>query len=103
MSEPPGITRRRFCGVAAATLAAGPIGLLSSSRRLNAMTEATTGIAQKTGDATAIRPFRISFPEAALTDLRKRINATKWPEPETVTDASQGVQFATMQKLARYW
>src|SRR5262245_53590656 len=50
-----------------------------------------------------IRPFRLNFPEEALVDLRRRINGTQWPERETVTDASQGVQFATMQKLARYW
>src|SRR5712671_3955723 len=47
--------------------------------------------------------FRWMFPEAELTELRRRINATKWPERETVTDASQGVQLATIQKLARYW
>ena len=52
---------------------------------------------------TAIRPFRINIPEADLTELRRRINATKWPERETVTDASQGVQLATIQALARYW
>jgi pimeloyl-ACP methyl ester carboxylesterase len=51
----------------------------------------------------AVRPFHINIPEEALVDLRKRIAATKWLERETVTDASQGVQFATMQKLARYW
>ena len=55
-------------------------------------------------EATAIRPFQVvSVPEAELTDLRRRINATRWPERETVTDASQGVQLATMQALARYW
>jgi pimeloyl-ACP methyl ester carboxylesterase len=54
-------------------------------------------------DGTAIRPFHVNFPEAELTDLRRRINATKWPERELVSDASQGVQLATMQKLARYW
>ena len=53
--------------------------------------------------ADAIRPFQANFPEAELTELRKRINATKWPERETVTDASQGVQLATIQALARYW
>ena len=42
-------------------------------------------------------------PEAELTELRRRINATRWPERETVTDATQGVQLATMEKLARYW
>jgi pimeloyl-ACP methyl ester carboxylesterase len=54
-------------------------------------------------DKTAIRPFRVNVAEAELTELRRRINATKWPERETVTDASQGVQLATMQALARYW
>ena len=54
-------------------------------------------------EATAIRPFHVNFPEADLTELRRRINATRWPERETVTDSSQGVQLATIQKLARYW
>ena len=51
----------------------------------------------------AIRPFHVNFPEEALVDLRRRIAATRWPEKETVTDASQGVPLATMQKLAHYW
>ena len=54
-------------------------------------------------EASAIRPFHVSFPEAELTDLRRRVNATRWPERETVTDATQGVQLATVQKLADYW
>ena len=54
-------------------------------------------------DKDAIRPFHINVPEAALVDLRRRIEATKWPDRETVADESQGVQLATMQKLARYW
>jgi pimeloyl-ACP methyl ester carboxylesterase len=54
-------------------------------------------------DANAIRPFHVSFPERELTDLRRRVNATKWPEPETVTDATQGVQLPTIQRLADYW
>src|SRR5512145_2290802 len=53
---------------------------------------------------TAIRPFQVpTVPEAELVDLRRRINATRFPERETVPDASQGVQLATIQKLARYW
>jgi len=52
---------------------------------------------------TAIRPFRIDIPEEELADLRQRVLATRWPERETVTDQSQGVQLATMQELARYW
>src|SRR4029077_8823378 len=51
----------------------------------------------------AIRPFTIDFPKEALVDLRRRINATKWPEREQVADDSQGVQLDTIQKLARYW
>ena len=57
-------------------------------------------------DNKAIRPFQINFPvapQSALDDLRKRVAATRWPEKETVTDQSQGVQLATMQKLASYW
>jgi len=54
-------------------------------------------------DKNAIRPFRVNVPEAELIELRRRINATQWPEREPVADQSQGVQLATMQKLARYW
>src|SRR5215470_5243560 len=59
-------------------------------------TEGSTG-------ATAIRPFRIEFPEEDLTDLRRRIGATRWHSQELVADRSQGVQLATIQELARYW
>jgi pimeloyl-ACP methyl ester carboxylesterase len=65
------------------------------------MTEGT----QQTGssDNAAVRPFNVGFPETELTDLRRRVNATRWPERETVTDDSQGVRLAMMQDLARYW
>src|SRR5438034_8144115 len=53
--------------------------------------------------ATEIRPFHVDIPEEKLTDLRRRVAATRWPEKETVNDQSQGVQLATMQKLASYW
>src|SRR5688500_19027949 len=52
---------------------------------------------------TSIRPFRVNVSEDALVDLRQRITAARWPEKELVNDASQGVQLATMQKLAQYW
>jgi pimeloyl-ACP methyl ester carboxylesterase len=55
------------------------------------------------GENTVIRPFQIGFPEADLIDLRRRVNATRWPERETVMDDSQGVPLAMMQELARYW
>ncbi len=54
-------------------------------------------------EATAIRPFRVDVPEAELTELRRRINAARLPEKETVVDFSQGVPLATVQKLAKYW
>jgi pimeloyl-ACP methyl ester carboxylesterase len=50
-----------------------------------------------------VRPFRFRAPEAALTDLKRRIAATKWPSQELVPDAAQGVKLATMRKLAAYW
>jgi pimeloyl-ACP methyl ester carboxylesterase len=57
----------------------------------------------QTTDKNAIRPFQVSFPEEDLVDLRRRIKATRWPDREQVKDATQGVQLATMQKLADYW
>src|SRR6201993_2919656 len=55
-------------------------------------------------DKSAIRPFpKVKVPETELTELRRRINATRWPERETVTDTTQGVQLATAQALASYW
>jgi pimeloyl-ACP methyl ester carboxylesterase len=53
--------------------------------------------------ATEIRPFHVDVSEEDLDDLRRRIAATRWPERETVSDQSQGVQLATIQELARYW
>jgi pimeloyl-ACP methyl ester carboxylesterase len=68
------------------------------------METATTQLGTPTATGKdAIRPFRMTFPEEALTDLRRRIAATIWPEKETVADQSQGPQLATVQKLARYW
>jgi pimeloyl-ACP methyl ester carboxylesterase len=68
------------------------------------MTQTTnTQQGNKQASDNAIRPFHVNVPEPDLTELRRRIAATKWPERETVTDASQGVQLATTQALARYW
>jgi hypothetical protein len=63
----------------------------------------TTQQGSKQADKNAVRPFHVEVPEAELIELRERISSTKWPEQETVTDASQGVQLATTQALARYW
>jgi pimeloyl-ACP methyl ester carboxylesterase len=67
---------------------------------------AKTSVTQReqAADKSAIRPFpKVNVPEAELSELRRRINATRWPERETVTDATQGVQLATTQALANYW
>src|SRR4051794_13017270 len=56
-----------------------------------------------TSSGDAIRPFSFSFPQADLDDLRRRVTATRFPDKEIVTDTTQGVQLATMQKLAKYW
>ncbi len=88
MSLKPSSTTRR--GILGAAAAAGAVGFLPGRRAAAA-------------ESSAIRPFRINIPEAALTDLRRRIAETPWPEKQTVADASQGVQLATMQKIARYW
>jgi pimeloyl-ACP methyl ester carboxylesterase len=68
------------------------------------MTETITtpALASAAEDST-IRQFEVDVPEEELVDLRRRIAATQWPERETVADDSQGVQLATMQKLAAYW
>jgi pimeloyl-ACP methyl ester carboxylesterase len=60
-----------------------------------------TAVGEQTG--SAIRPFHVDVPEEALTELRRRLAATRWPSRELVTDRSQGVQLATTQELARYW
>jgi pimeloyl-ACP methyl ester carboxylesterase len=68
------------------------------------MKTSTTTLDTAPGSAAdAIRTFRVQVPDEALTDLRRRIAATRWPERETVTDRSQGVQLATLRELARYW
>ncbi|CDY76932.1 Epoxide hydrolase [Caballeronia glathei] len=97
---PQTASRRRFIGAAAAAVVAGSLSRLAFADTNQAITQ----VAQSTGsDKTALRPLRVHVPESRLVELRRRIKATRWPERETVTDASQGVQLATMQKLARYW
>jgi pimeloyl-ACP methyl ester carboxylesterase len=83
--------RRRLLGTAAMGIAVtGAASLLPAHLATAAQ-----------GDA--IRPFRINVPEEQLVELRRRIAATRWPDRETVMDETQGVQLATIQKLARYW
>jgi pimeloyl-ACP methyl ester carboxylesterase len=70
----------------------------SSADTLDAVTEPPGA-----GGGAAIRPFRMTFSDAELADLRRRLAATRWPEREVVGDATQGVQLATMQQLVQYW
>jgi pimeloyl-ACP methyl ester carboxylesterase len=76
------------------------VGLAALAATVVGMASTSAAAADKNA---AIRPFKVNVPEADLAELRRRIVATKWPEPEPVPDASQGVQLATMQKLAHYW
>ena len=92
MSAMPSTPSRRT--VLATSAAAGAVNLLSGG---------AGAAADNTDERTAIRPFSFHAPEAKLADLYRRLDATQWPEREQVTDASQGVQLATMQELARYW
>jgi pimeloyl-ACP methyl ester carboxylesterase len=66
-------------------------------------TRSTSPKPREAAEEPRIRPFRFQASDDALVDLRRRIKATKWPEKEAVSDATQGVQLATMQKLAQYW
>lgn len=97
MQEISSLKRRRFCEVAAATVATAGLSSLLISKRSAAMDDV------KSSDKAAVRPFRVNVPEADLVDLRRRIKAARLPEKETVSDFSQGVPLATIQKVASYW
>jgi pimeloyl-ACP methyl ester carboxylesterase len=108
MSNRPSLDRRRFCAAAAASVVAGPLSVLDRTLfgKHKSMTDVMPEVApRKRGENPPpdIRPFHVSFPDSDLAELRRRIKATRWPEREIVADASQGVQLATMQKLAAYW
>jgi pimeloyl-ACP methyl ester carboxylesterase len=90
------LSRRRFLAGSASALAVGPTVF---ARPDFAMAMPT----RQAGDDDRIRPFTVHVPQAELSDLRRRIAATKWPSRELVTDGSQGVQLATMRELARHW
>ena len=68
-----------------------------------AQATATPPRSKQAAAETPIRTFRVNVPEAELTDMRRRIAATRWPEKETVADTSQGVPLRPLQDLARYW
>lgn len=93
-------SRRRFVDIAAAVISAGALSRLALAQTGQTLTR----VAPPPGDdKSGPRPLRVRVPDAQLVDLRRRIKSTRWPDRETVTDASQGGQLATMQALARYW
>ena len=77
-------------------------GFLASSAAVGAANVFPAAVRAAIED-NAIRPFRVDIPEEQLVDLRRRLAATRWPDKETVTDQSQGVQLAGLQELVRYW
>jgi len=93
------LTRRHFLGVSAATAAGYGMSLAGLPTAASAATESVGTSSASAG----IRPFHVSFAQEALINLRRRVDATRRPMWETVTDDSQGVRLATMQQLARYW
>jgi pimeloyl-ACP methyl ester carboxylesterase len=98
-----GSSRRSFltASIATSALSFFPMGSFGHAVASGVNELVVSSLTEPGNDA--IRPFHIDFPQAALVDLRRRVAATRWPNRETVTDQSQGVQLATMQKLARYW
>jgi pimeloyl-ACP methyl ester carboxylesterase len=108
-SEPLGISRRhmlKMAGLSAgATLLANPTHAYRgpAADPAESVIRSSDAKAQGSGGDETIRPFHFRAPETELIELRRRVNATRWPERELVTDATQGVQLATTQKLARYW
>jgi pimeloyl-ACP methyl ester carboxylesterase len=94
------ISRREGLKLSATSIMAS---LLTVSAPAAAQSQSSPQKENTVTDKAAIRPFQVSFPDADLVELRRRVNATRWPARETVPDATQGVQFATIQKLARYW
>ena len=98
----PLTSRRKFIGAAIAT---GGAGILSAeltvlSARGNAETAAQIVLPAATEDVT---PFKVSVPQSAIDDLKRRLASTRWPERETVGDWSQGVPLQKAQALVGYW
>jgi pimeloyl-ACP methyl ester carboxylesterase len=95
---------RYFLGFVTSVLLACDVGgTTQEQQRHQERTMTQARLQRGPREQDAIRPFRVSFPDHELADLRRRIVATRWPDKETVADASQGVRLSTMKKLAAYW
>ena len=103
-------TRRSFLRALSGAGAAWPFMFVAQSRaeilpgsNVSLSVASLDSVKAASDGDESVRPFQVSFPDSALNDLQKRIAATNWPERETVPNVSQGVQFATIRELARYW
>jgi pimeloyl-ACP methyl ester carboxylesterase len=94
--------RLRLLAASAAASVFG-LSLLAVLGQPQAVSAAPAKEQKPKSDVSGIRPFHVKIPDAALVDLRRRIAATRWPDRETVTDRSQGVQLGELQELVRYW
>ena len=105
MTQPDDESRRHFLktGSLLGLAAAFSPGTISAAFADSKHGKENTMSPAATATAADIRSFQVDFPDAELTDMVRRVKATKWPQRETVPDASQGVQLNTMQKLAQYW
>jgi hypothetical protein len=104
-----GPRRSTLLAATAAALACGLVVFSTANRgETVAISAPASSVAQASSSQIAsedrsIRSFKVQVPQAALDDLRRRINATRWPDRETVADRSQGTQLAKLQELVRYW
>ncbi|MET7975671.1 epoxide hydrolase N-terminal domain-containing protein [Streptomyces mirabilis] len=89
--------RRKFISTSAA------VASMAATGAFGLRTWGESGNPVSASERQSIRPFRVHIPEQDLTDLRRRVKATRWPDRETVRDQSQGVQLATMKELTHYW
>ena len=105
----PSLTRRGFLARSIVVLSVSPYMSAADSATAVTASDADAVVAaapasRQVAEEGSIRPFTVGrVPQGTLDELRRRIAATQWPDKETVTDQSQGVQLATMQELARYW
>ncbi|MFI7615856.1 epoxide hydrolase family protein [Nonomuraea terrae] len=100
--------RRRFLGLAAAGAAGAVVatqlglpGQAQAAAGKTALTSASFGPVEQA--IAGVRPFRIEVPQREISELRRRVKATRWPDKETVGDRSQGVQLAKLRPLVEYW
>ena len=87
----------------ACSMALLQVATAHSAPKENSVSTPTQSQSPASAVSDAIRPFRVQVPQADIEDLRRRIVATRWPDRETVDDASQGAQLARLQDLVRYW